>query len=152
METIVHDDLGAEDMPIRRMIDVLMMATVDGKERSQVQSFCLPLTAQTCMGVCVPPQSGISCCCTCTLRATLRDAKDAAFSRRCTTSGGAVTEVTQLVFMSHADWLLRPAERLGAAAGKCGLQAAGSAEHARLLPHTHSEPGLMRGFSAVAEA
>ena len=37
----MHEDHSAEDMPFRRMIDVLMMATVDGKERSQVYS--LPL-------------------------------------------------------------------------------------------------------------
>ena len=47
VETIVHEDVQAEDMPIRRMIDVLMMATVDGKERSQVCSLC-------CCCLCLP--------------------------------------------------------------------------------------------------
>ena len=34
----MHDDLGTEDMPIRHLVDVQMMAIVDGKERSQAHS------------------------------------------------------------------------------------------------------------------
>ena len=36
VEVIPHSDLAAEDMPVRYLVDLLMLAFVDGKERSQV--------------------------------------------------------------------------------------------------------------------
>jgi len=38
VEAVVHDDLGTEDMPVRHLVDVQMMAIVDGKERSQART------------------------------------------------------------------------------------------------------------------
>ncbi len=44
VEAVVHDDLGTEDMPIRHLVDVQMMAIVDGRERSQARSVILCAT------------------------------------------------------------------------------------------------------------
>ena len=62
VETIVNEDLRAEDMPIRRMIDVLMMATVDGKERSQAGSLRCRLS---CLRMLLSGRSSILVLCAC---------------------------------------------------------------------------------------
>ncbi len=46
VEALPHSDLAQEDMPIRHSVDLLMMAFVDGKERSQVSRTLEPSPSQ----------------------------------------------------------------------------------------------------------